>query len=62
MNDPTKVHIVETKEDLLSNLANEMLWDAVSLMKLDQVEKVFTEDFENHADMGAVGAFMAEVV
>jgi len=62
VNDPTTVHIVKTKKDLLCNLANEVLWDAVSLMTLDQAEEVFTEDFENHADVGAVGAFMAKVV
>ena len=62
VNDPTAVHIVETKEDLPCNLANEMLWDAVSSMTLDQAEKVFTEDFENHAYVGAVGTFMGKVV
>jgi hypothetical protein len=63
VNDPTTtVHIVETKENLLCNLANEMLWDAFSLMTLDQAEEIFTEDFENHADVGAMGAFMAKVV
>jgi hypothetical protein len=43
-------------------MANEMLWDAVSSMTLDQAEKVFTEDFENHAYVGAVGTFMGKVV
>jgi len=63
VNDPTTtVHIVEAKEDLLCNLANEMQWNAFSLMTLDQAEKIFTEDFENHADVGAVWAFMAKVV
>lgn len=59
VNDSTMVHIVETKEDLLYNLANEMLWDAVTL---DQVGKIFTEDFENNADVGEVGACMTKVI
>jgi len=63
VNDPTTtVHIIEAKEDLFCNLANEMLGDALSLMTLDQAEKVFSEDFENHADMGSMGTFMAKVV
>ena len=62
MNDPTTVHIVKTKKDLLCNLADEVLWDAVLLITLDKAEEVFAEGFENHADVGAVGAFMAKVV
>jgi hypothetical protein len=63
VNDPTTtVHIIEAKEDLFSNLANEVLGYALSLIPLDQAEEVFPEDFENHADMGAMGTFMAKVV
>jgi hypothetical protein len=63
VNDPTTtVHIVETKEDLLCDLANEMLWDAFSLMALDQPEEVFAKDFENHADVGSMRTFMAKVI
>jgi hypothetical protein len=63
VNDPTTtVHIIKAKEDLFSNLTNEVLGDALSLMALDQAEKVFTEDFENHADMGTMGTFVAKVV
>jgi hypothetical protein len=63
VNDPTTtVHIIKAKEDLFSNLANEVLGDALSLMPLDQAEKVFSEDFENHADMGTMGTFVAKVI
>jgi hypothetical protein len=63
VNDPTTtVHIIKPKEDLFSNLADKVLGDALSLMALDQAEKVFTEDFENHADMGTMGTFVAKVV
>ena len=63
VNDPTTtVHIIKAKEYLLSNLANEVLGDALSLMPLDQAEKVFSEDFENHADMGTMRTFVAKVV
>jgi len=51
VNDPTTtVHIIDTKEGLLCNLTNEILWDAFLLMTPDQAEEVFTEDFENHAE------------
>lgn len=63
VNDPTTtVHIVEAKEDLFCNLANEMLGYALSLMTLDQAKEVFSEDFENHAYMGPMRTFMAKVV
>ena len=62
MNDPTTVHIVETKKDLLCNLADEMLWDAVLLITLDKAVEVFSEGFESNADVNAVGAFMVKVV
>lgn len=39
-----------------------MLGHAFSLMAFDQAEEVFTEDFENHADMGSVGTFVTEVI
>jgi hypothetical protein len=31
-------------------------------MAFDKPEEVLTEDLEDHADMDAVGAFMAEMV
>ena len=63
VNDPTTtVHIIKPKKDLFSNLADKVLGYALSLMALDQTEKVFTEDFENHADMGSMGTFVAKVV
>ena len=61
-NPTTTVHIIKAKKDLLCDLANEMLGDALSLMTLDQAEEVFSENFENHAYMGTMGAFMAKVV
>ncbi len=43
VNDPTTtVHIIETKEDLFSNLADEVLGNALSLMPFDQTEEVFS--------------------
>ena len=63
VNDPTTtVHIIEAKENLFCNLANEMLGDALSLMTLDQAEEVFSENFKNHADVSSMGTFVAEVV
>ena len=62
VDDPTTVHIFETKKDLLCNLANEMLWNASLLITLDKAVEVFPEGFENHADVSAMGAFMEKVV
>jgi hypothetical protein len=61
-NPTTTVHIIKTQEDLFCDLTNKVLGDAFSLMTLDQAEKVFAEDFENHADVGSVGTFVAKVV
>lgn len=58
----TAVHVIEAEEDLLCNLTNEMLGDALSLVTLDEAEKVFTEDFENHADVGSMGTFMSKMI
>ena len=63
VNDPTTtVHIIEAEKDLLCNLANEVLGDALSLMTLDQAEEVFSEDFKDHAYMCTMRTFMAKVV
>ena len=63
VNDPTTtVHVIKAKEDLFSNLADKVLGNALSLMALDQAEEVFSEDFEDHADVGTMGTFMAKVV
>jgi hypothetical protein len=39
VNDPTTaVHVIEAEEDLLCNLTNEVLGDALSLVTLDETE------------------------
>lgn len=56
------VHVIETEENLFRDLFDEGHGDAFVLMALDEAEEVFTKDLKNHADVGAVGPFVSEVV
>ena len=56
------VHVIETEENLFCDLFDEGHRDTFVLMALDEAEEVFTEDLEDHADVGAVGPFVSEVV
>jgi hypothetical protein len=56
------MHVVEALEDLLRDLLDEVFWDALALMPLDEAEQVFAEDLKDHAYVGAVGALVAKVV
>ena len=56
------VEIVEAKQHLLSDLLDERHGDAAMVPSLDQAQQVFAEDFEHHAHMHAVGAFVVEGV
>ena len=63
MNDTaTPVHIIETQQDLLRNLLADTHGHTLVLMPFDQTEKVFSEHFENHANVSSVGALVPEVV
>jgi hypothetical protein len=63
MYDPAfSVHIVETEENLLCDLFDEVGWDAFRLMSLYQAKKVLAEDFEHHANVCAVWSFVFEVI
>lgn len=56
------VEVVEAEEDLLGDLADDVLWHAAVLVALDEAEQVFAEHLEHHADVGAVGTVVSEVV
>lgn len=58
----TPVHIVETQQNLLRNLLTDVHGHTLVLMSLDQAEKVFSKHFEHHANVGAVGSLMSEMV
>ena len=63
VNDPTTpMHVVEPEQDLLRDLLDEVHGHALVLMPLDEAEEVLSEDLEDHADVGAVGALVPEVV
>ena len=61
-NPATPVHVIEAEEDLLRDLLDQMHWNALVLMTLDQSEEILPEDLENHADMGAVRTFVSEMI
>lgn len=56
------VHVVQAEQDLLADLLDKVHGDALVLMAFDKAEEVLAEDLEDHADMDAVGALVAEVV
>ena len=58
----TSVHIVETQQNLLCNLLAEAHGHTLVLMPLDQAEKVFSKHFEYHANVGAVGSLVPEMI
>lgn len=63
MNDAaTPVHIIEAQQNLLRNLFANVHGYTLVLMSLDQTKKVFSEHFENHANMGAIGSLVPEMV
>ena len=39
-----------------------MLWDTLALVTLDETKEVLAEDFEDHADMCAIGTSVSKVV
>lgn len=63
MNDSTTtVHVVQTKENLLGYLLDEVHGHTFVLVTFDQTKQVFTQNLKNHADVNTVGALMAKVV
>ena len=58
----TPVDIIEAQQNLFCNLLADVHGHTLVLVSLDQTKKVFPEHFKNHANMGAVGSFMPEVI
>ena len=56
------MYIVETEEDLLCYLFDHAHGDAFVLMTFDEAEEVLAEDFEYHAYVSAIRAFVAKVI
>ena len=56
------MHIIQPQQYLLRNLLHDMHRDALILVPPDQAEEILAEDLEDHADVGAVGPAVAEVV
>ena len=47
---------------MLGDLLDQVHWDTLVLVTLDETEEVFSEDLENHADMCSVGTFVPEMI
>ena len=47
---------------MLGDLLDEVHGHTLVLVALNEAEEIFSEDFEDHADMGAVGSLMTEVI
>lgn len=56
------VKIVETEEDLFSDLLNDVRRNSSVLIPLDEAEQVLSQDLEHHANMRSIGTSVAKVV
>ena len=56
------MHVVQPEKDLLRYLPNEVHGNAFILMTLDKTEKVFAEDFEDHADVRSIWTAVTKVI
>jgi len=56
------MHVVQTEEDLLADLAHEPNWDALGLVSLDETEEILAQDLEDHANVDTIWTFVLEVV
>ena len=58
----TPVHIIKTQQNLLRNLLADGHGYTLVLKSLDQPKEIFSEHFEHHANVSAVGSLMPEMV
>lgn len=56
------MHVIETEKDLLRDLLHKMHRDALVLVSFDEAKQIFAKDLENHANMDAIRAFVAEMI
>ena len=58
----TPVHIIEAEQNLFRNLLADAHGHTLVLMSLDQTKEILSKHLEDHANVGAVGALMPEMV
>ena len=58
----TSVHVIQSQQHLLCDLPNQRHGDPFNLMSLYQTEQILAKNFEDHADVHAIRAFMSEVI
>ena len=56
------MHVIQTQQNLLRDLLNQMHGDALVLMAPDEPQKIFTEHLKDHANVRSIRSFVAEVV
>ena len=56
------MHIVEAKEDLFSNLPDEVQRDTLVLMPSNEAKQIFAQHLENHTNVRPVRATMPEMI
>ena len=61
-NAATAVHVVESQENLLGNLFDEVHGNALVLVSLNEAEQILAEDLEYHTDVSAIWPLVPEVV
>jgi hypothetical protein len=58
----TAMHVIQAEKNLLGDLFDDVGRYALVLMPLDKTQQILPKNFEHHADMSAIRAFMTEVV
>ena len=56
------MHVIQPQQDLFRELLDGMHRDTLFLMSLHQTEEILTEELKDHADVGAIRAFMFKVI
>ena len=56
------MHVIKSQKHLLCDLLDKMRRNALSLVAFDESQQILAEDLKDHANVGTVGPFMAEVV
>ena len=56
------MQVVETEQDLLGDLLNDVRRNSSMLIPLDESEQVLSQDLEDHANVRSVGTGVTEVI
>ena len=62
LNAAFSVQIVQAEQELLRDLLDERHGDTTVVPALNKTQKILAQDFENHAHMRAIWAFMLEAI